>query len=319
VEEERGGTRSQEQAEGNTELGKGCAEMEGQHQEAEDEEEAGEVIALEEVEEAKREPIGKKVHDDERGDEDFEDSTPRRNSGSDCGVRAWFFFEHIAKKGAGDEQDADKSQETPENIGAQGKTRGFRQGKNHGSPSLAISGNGGREKHADMRVPRDDGELNGGIVRLRGKIGGVLDETGGFELANENAGIGEDVRYGVEKQVLMNEAVGRLHGRGGDSDDSGRAKFFGDAKSDGATHRVTREDGALGENHTASGETTDEGGAARFGLLGGERSWGTAVAREVRKVNAEAEFGEAAGDVLHNEVVCGNAVKKDDVARFGGL
>ena len=153
---------------------------------------------------------------------------------------------------------------------------------------------------------------------MAGKIGGVLNETGGFELADKNAGVGEDAGHGVEKQVLRNDAVGRLHGRGGHRDDSGRAKFLGDAKGDGTPHRVASKNGAFRENHAASSETTDQRGPARFGLFGGERTGGMAVAGQVWKVNAQAQFGETASEVLHEEVVRRNAMNEDDVAYFGG-
>lgn len=159
--------------------------------------------------------------------------------------------------------------------------------------------------------------MDRGIAR-RDEIGGVGFEAGVFEASDDDAGIREDFGHTVVKKILRQDAVLGLHGSRGDGDDSGRTEFFGDAESDGAAHRMPGEDGAVGNDHAASSEPANEGGGAGFGLRGREWAGGAAMAREIGNVNAEALFGEGAADVLHDDVVGGDAVEEDDRAEFGG-
>ena len=134
----------------------------------------------------------------------------------------------------------------------------------------------------------------------------------------DNAGVGQDFGYAVVKKILREYAVIGFHRGGGDGDNPSRAEFFGNAESDGSAHGMTRENGAVRNDHAAGRESANERRGAGFSLGGREGSRGAAVAGKVGDVHAEALFGEGAADVLHDDVVGGDAVEENHRAEFGG-
>lgn len=184
---------------------------------------------------------------------------------------------------------------------------------------MAGDGNGRREEDADVRVPGNYREEDRRILRGGGERFGALDDSEGLKLTDENARVGEDARDSVEKKVFGRNAVRGVHRGWGDGNDTGGTEFLGDAKSDGCAHGVAGDDGAVGKNHAAGGETAEERRGTGFGLYRGEGTGGMAVTGEIRDEDAKAEFGETAREVLHDEVIGGNAVEEDDGVDVAGL
>ena len=202
-------------------------------------------------------------------------------------------------------------------MDAIGETRLSGETEDVGGPGLGAAGGRGREKNGNVRGRRNDDILHGRIVGGH-QVGGVRFEAGMFEAADDNAGVGQDFGYAVVKKILREYAVIGFHRGGGDGDNPSRAEFFGNAESDGSAHGMTRENGAVRNDHAAGRESANERRGAGFSLGGREGSRGAAVAGKVGDVHAEALFGEGAADVLHDDVVGGDAVEENHRAEFGG-
>jgi hypothetical protein len=228
--------------------------------------------------------------------------------------------DHFAEEGAGDEEEAGDAEEAAKNIGAGGEGRMVWKRENAGGPGLGFAGDGGREEYGDVSIPGDDGEFHVvGIVR--GELGGIFAEARGFEAADDDTGVGDENREGVKEEIFAGDAVRRDHGRRGNCDDACGTKFGGDAQGDGSAKGVAGNNGATGNDHAARGESTEERNGAGFGLLWRERAGGLAVARKIGDEDAEAKFGEGAGEVLHDDAVGGESVEENDGAGFraGGV
>jgi len=289
----------------------------GSEEEAGDEEEAGEVVAFEEMKEAEGEPVPKKENDREGQEDDFENRAPPWGRGSAGKIAVRFFADQVAEEGTGHENDAKNSEEAGEKVGAGRKARGFGKLQHAGRPGLTSDGDAGREEHADVRVPGNNGEEDGRIMGRNSEFAGCVFYAEGFELADENTGVGDNVRESMEEKVFRSYPGGGVHRGRGDGDDTGGTEFFGDAKSDSCAHGVSGDDGTFGKNHAAGGETSKQRGGASFGLHGSERAGRVAVTGQIGEVDAKAEFGEGASEVLHDQSVGGNTVKEYDVAAVG--
>lgn len=319
MQEETGERGAKEQIERNAELRIGGTEVESEEDQAGDEEKAGEVIAFKEVKKAEGQPMVKEKNNGNGNDDDFKDSAPTRGGGRSGRIGLRFFADHVAKERAANEENAEEPNERTSKNLPERQAGGLRERENLGGPGLGIPCHGGGKKHADVSIPWNDGELDIGNVGLSGEVRGVVNKAGRLELPHEDAGIGDEARHAMEEEIFGGDTASGLHGSGRNSDDTGGAELFGDAKSDGAPHGVAGKDGAVRNNHAASSKATDERSGAGFCAFGSEGTGRMSVAGEIRDIDAQAKLGETAREVLHDEAVGGNSVEEDDGAGFGSL
>src|SRR3974377_2482072 len=73
---------------------------------------------------------------------------------------------------------------------------------------------------------------------------------------------------------------------------------------------MAREDGLAGSDQAAGCQTAYKRNRALLGSYRRKRTWRVPVARKVRHVHPETQFGEASGDIVHNELVGRNPMEQ---------
>ena len=281
------------------------------------EEKAGEIVALVEGQGAKRHPMAEQKNHGERDAGEFEKESRKGWKGRGARRCGNFAAKCFAEKGASKENDAAEAEKAAKNVGPRRNDSAAGKMEDAGGPVLDSCRDAGGEKDADVGVAGDRGEFDGGISARGGKIGGVPDQAWEFILADEDERIGLERRRVEVEEVFSGDAMGGLHGCGGNGDNACGAKLGRETQRDGATHGVAHEDGVVRKNQAACGEAAHEGTRAGFGRVGREGAIGTAVAGKIGDVDSEALRREAARKVGHDDFVGGQAVKENDGAALG--
>jgi len=279
-----------------------------------EEQKAGEIVALVEGQGPKRHPIAKDKNHAERGAGEFEEESREGWKGSGAWLCRDFASKCFAEKRASKQHDAAKAKNAAKNIGAGGDDGAAGKMEDAGGPVLNSCGNEGREEHAEVGIPGDRGEFNGGIGMRSDEISGVPDEAREFILANEDERVGLKRRRNEVEKILGGDAMRGLHGRGGNGDNARGANFGRDAQSDVAAHGVAYEHRVVRKNQSACGKAAHKGTRAGFSLVRRKGPVGAAVAGKIGDVDTEALRREASRKIGHADFVSGEAVKKNDGA-----
>jgi len=317
MENEGGKCRGEKHERFGRELRKSETGMKQEQGEPREEEEAGEIVALVEGQGAKRHPIAQKKNHGERDTGEFEKESREGRKRRGPGLCGRVAAEGFAEKGASKENDAAEAEKAAKNVGPGRNDGAAGKMEDAGGPVLDSCGDAGGKKDAAVGVAGDRGEFDSGISARGGEIGGVPDQAWEFILADENERIGLERRRVEVKKIFSGDAMGGLHGGGGNGDDARGANFGRETQRDGAAHGVAHEDGVVRKNQAASGEAAHEGTRAGFGRVGREGAIGAAVAGKIGDVDSEALCREAARQVGHDDLVGGQAVKENDGAALG--
>ena len=171
---------------------------------------------------------------------------------------------------------------------------------------------GSAEEHADVRRPGHLHVFRAAIAARSKKVRTIPTHGLRFERSAYDQRMSRQRRRVLEKQHLRPGAVSRLHRRRRNGDHSGHRNTGCNAKSDGATHRMTRKDGAIGSNHAAREQLPQKRFSAAFRALGRKWTRRAPVAWKIWSVDPEILLGKASRQVRHDFLVRGNSMKQYD-------
>src|SRR6266571_3369219 len=168
------------------------------------------------------------------------------------------------------------------------------------------------EEHADVRRPGHLHVFRAAIAARSKKVRTIPTHGLRFERSAYDLRMSGQRRRVLEKEHLRPGAVGRLHRRRRNGNHPGDRNTRCNAKSDGATHRMTCKDGAIGSNHAACEQFPQKRFSAAFCALGRKWTWRAPVAWKIWSVDPEILLGKASREVRHDFLVRGNSMKQYD-------
>src|SRR5437667_93182 len=168
------------------------------------------------------------------------------------------------------------------------------------------------EEHADVRRPGHLHVFRAAIAARSKKVRTIPTHGLRFERSAYDQRMSGQRRRVLEKQHLRPGAVSRLHRRRRNGDHSGHGNTGCNAKSDGATHRMTRKDGAISSNHTAREHLPQKRFSTAFRALGRKWTRRAPVAWKIWSVDPEILLRKASRQVRHDFLVRGNSMEQYD-------